>query len=118
MAELTTSTPLSSCCAPEAQDACCEPSEKESCCAANAAGHSCRCAAGQRGDIREAVREKYAAAARAAAAQEGAGCACGPVSTTDKQGAQVFGSALYDNTEAEGATETAVAASLGCGVCE
>ena len=117
MAELTTSEPLSSCCAPEAQAACCAPSEKPSCCAANAAGQSCGCAAGQaRGDIREVVREKYAAAARAAAAQETTSCACGPAGTTDEQGAQVFGSALYDDLQADGATETAVAASLGCGV--
>jgi arsenite methyltransferase len=117
MAELTTSEPLSWCCAPDAQAACCEPSEKQSCCAANAGGQSCGCAAGQgQGDVREVVREKYAAAARAAAAHERTVCACGPVSTTDEQGAQVFGSVLYDDTEAAGATETAVAASLGCGV--
>jgi SAM-dependent methyltransferase len=67
-------------------------------------------------DIREVVREKYAAAARAVAAQETTSCACGPTVTTDEQGAQVFGSALYDNVQADGATETAVAASLGCGV--
>jgi SAM-dependent methyltransferase len=117
MAELTTSEPLSSCCAPQAQAECCAPSAKESCCAANAAGQSCGCAAGQaQGDIREVVREKYAAAARAVAAQETTSCACGPTGTTDEQGAQVFGSALYDNVQADGATETAVAASLGCGV--
>jgi SAM-dependent methyltransferase len=117
MAELTTSEPLSSCCAPQAQAACCEPSEKESCCAANATGQSCGCAAGQpQGDIREVVREKYAAAARAAATQESTSCACGPAGTSDEQGAQVFGSALYDSVQTDGATETAVAASLGCGV--
>jgi arsenite methyltransferase len=117
MAELTTSEPLSSCCAPQAQAECCAPSAKESCCAANAAGQSCGCAAGQaQGDIREVVREKYASAARAVARQETTSCACGPTGTTDEQGAQVFGSALYDNVQADGATETAVAASLGCGV--
>jgi arsenite methyltransferase len=56
--------------------------------------------------IREIVREKYAAAARDAATHEGTRCGCGPE----------FGSALYDGAQAEGATETAVAASLGCGV--
>jgi arsenite methyltransferase len=117
MAELTTSEPPSSCCAPQAQAECCAPSEKDSCCAANAAGQNCGCAAGQaQGDIREVVREKYAAAARAVAAQETTSCACGPAGTTHEQGAQVFGSALYDNVQADGATETAVAASLGCGV--
>jgi arsenite methyltransferase len=60
-------------------------------------------------DIREVVRDKYAAAARAAAdanASE-ASCGCGP---------GVFGSALYADADAEGATHSAVSASLGCGV--
>jgi len=64
-------------------------------------------------DIRETVRERYAAAARAAG--DSSSC-CSPVSTTDAAGTQVFGSVLYDDAEAEGATATAVAASLGCGV--
>jgi arsenite methyltransferase len=60
-------------------------------------------------DIREVVRDKYAAAARAAAdANAGeASCGCGP---------GVFGSALYGDDDAEGATQSAVSASLGCGV--
>ena len=61
-------------------------------------------------DIRETVREKYAAAARAAAAQPAASCGCGP------SGDAVFGSVLYDDAEAAGATTAAVGASLGCGV--
>jgi SAM-dependent methyltransferase len=52
--------------------------------------------------IRESVRERYAAAARG-------GSCCGP--TTES-----FGNSLYSDTDAEGATATAVAASLGCGV--
>jgi len=81
-------------------------------------GGSCGCAAGQNAepDIREAVRERYAAAAQAAAVQRGASCGCGPVSTLDASGTQVFGGALYDSAAAEGATTTAVEASLGCGV--
>jgi SAM-dependent methyltransferase len=63
-------------------------------------------------DVREAVRERYAAAARAAA-EKGSACGCG---TTDATGAQVFGSALYREDHAEGATDAAVEASLGCGV--
>jgi SAM-dependent methyltransferase len=56
-------------------------------------------------DIRETVRERYAAAAR------GGGC-CGPsISTTDEAGTEVFGSALYEGEEG-----AAVEASLGCGV--
>jgi arsenite methyltransferase len=91
MAELT-----SSCCGPAAPDVA-DPSE----------------------DLREVVRAKYAAAARAAAAGTGAPASCcGPseVPLTDTAGTQVFGDALYDAEEADGAPAGAVAASLGCGV--
>ena len=57
-------------------------------------------------DIRETVRERYAAAATG-------GSCCG---VTDEAGTQVFGDALYAPAEVEGATGEAVAASLGCGV--
>src|SRR6476659_5166025 len=50
-------------------------------------------------DIRETVRERYAAAA-------GAGCGC----------ATVFGESLYAGAETEGVPDSAVGASLGCGV--
>jgi arsenite methyltransferase len=122
MAEL--STP-SSCCAPEAQETCCEPSDKEACCSTSAAGGTCGCAAGQasEADIREKVRERYAAAATAVAESAPSGCCgapaaidgCGPdISSKDKQGNEVFGAILYD---AEGeAVPKAVEASLGCGV--
>jgi ubiquinone/menaquinone biosynthesis C-methylase UbiE len=122
MAELITppSTPPSSCCAPEAQETCCEATDKAACCGAGAAGGSCGCSAGEQAseaiDIRETVREKYAAAARAVAEPKRASCGCGPISTTDVAGAQVFGSSLYEGAETEGATATAVQASLGCGV--
>ena len=126
MAELTTDpTPTSGCCAPETQASCCEPSEKDGVLRhARAAGGSCGCSAGQDGarlrpgseDIRETVREKYAAAARAVAEQQGSASCCGPIALTDADETQVFGAALYDDAETEGATATAVAASLGCGV--
>jgi SAM-dependent methyltransferase len=54
-------------------------------------------------DIRETVRERYAAAAR------GGGCCADPA-------VGEFGGELYDAETAEGATESAVAISLGCGV--
>ena len=82
------------------------------------AGGTCGCAAGNAEpapEIRETVRERYAAAARAAAAGQDSSC-CVPVSTTDKAGEQVFGSVLYAESETEGATAAAVEASLGCGV--
>jgi arsenite methyltransferase len=125
MADLiTAATPTSSCCAPEAQASCCEPSEKADCCGAAAAGGSCGCSAGQQGatasaaggqDIRETVREKYAAAARAVA-EQGSGSCCRPIALTDADQTEVFGASLYDEAETQGATATAVAASLGCGV--
>ena len=67
-------------------------------------------------DIRETVREKYAAAARAAADPQGSSSCCGPVELTGADGTQVFGASLYDDAEAGGAPATAVQASLGCGV--
>ncbi|MDP9292883.1 MAG: arsenite methyltransferase [Actinomycetota bacterium] len=55
-------------------------------------------------DIRTMVRERYAAAALTQSS------CCGTTGT------DVFGGALYDATEAAGAPEAAVNASLGCGV--
>jgi arsenite methyltransferase len=123
MAELTTpeATATSSCCAPAEQATCCEPSDKAACCGESAAGGSCGCSSGQQAetvpeDIRETVREKYAAAARAVAEQSGSSSCCGPISLTDADDAQVFGSTLYAGAETDGATAAAVQASLGCGV--
>jgi arsenite methyltransferase len=78
-----------------------------------------------RSDIREAVREKYAAAARAvssgahdaARATEPASGCCGAAascSPADETGA--FGAALYDQAARGEVSEAAVSASLGCGV--
>jgi SAM-dependent methyltransferase len=127
MAELTTdpaatTAPTSSCCSTEAQATCCEPSEKTACCDENAAGGSCGCSAGQTTeapaaeDIRETVRERYAEAARAVATGDPGSCGCSTLSTTDAAGNEVFGAILYEDSQAEGATATAIAASLGCGV--
>jgi arsenite methyltransferase len=101
-----------SCCAPAEQATCCEADQKAACCDAGAADGTCGCAAGPRPqdagtDIREAVRDRYAAAARAVEADGGSSCGCG---------AEVFGADLYADDEADGATAIAVAASLGCGV--
>jgi SAM-dependent methyltransferase len=61
-------------------------------------------------EIREQVRERYAAAAR------GEGSCCGPsVALTDGAGTQVFGDSLYDADEV-GDAAPAIGASLGCGV--
>ena len=79
-------------------------------------------------DVREIVRERYAAAADRIAEGTTSGCACGPseptasccsadadLRTTDADGVEVFGAALYGD-EAAGAGTAAVEASLGCGV--
>jgi hypothetical protein len=58
--------------------------------------------------VRDAVREKYVAAAVAATA--GAAC-CGPA-----DGAGIFGAALYAGSGEPDVPEAAVSASLGCGV--
>src|SRR5215217_5170349 len=71
-------------------------------------------------DIRERVRERYAAAATAVAESAGSGCCgagaaiagCGPdIASTDKHGNEVFGRALYGDAD-----EPAVEAAVGCGV--
>ncbi len=116
----------SACCAQGLRRACCEPSEKADCCGH---GEGCACDAGATAaefEVREQVRERYAAAAGAVAERRpfgeadppaGASRRCGPaVSTTDSSGKQVFGSALYESGEAAAAPQAAVAASLGCGV--
>jgi arsenite methyltransferase len=106
MAELTT-TPVSTCCSTGTQATCREPDA------------NCGCSAGQDtvesvADIRETVRERYAAAARAATAEPSGSC-CG-VATIDATGAEVFGGALYAREDADEAPEAALSASLGCGV--
>jgi arsenite methyltransferase len=112
MAELT-----NNCCTAAAQATCCEPSDKADCCGDTQAD-VCGCAAGQGHapapearetdlDVREIVRERYAAAASALATAPGSVC-CSPA---DEAG--VFGAPLYSDT---GETSAAVSGSLGCGV--
>jgi SAM-dependent methyltransferase len=104
MAELTPTT-TSECCNTEQRASCCEPADKAGCCSSESS--TCGCSAGQtvdQQDVREVVRERYAAAARA-----------GVTRLTDGDGIEVFGAALYDEQDAEDASG-AVAASLGCGV--
>ena len=122
MADLTTAPDAApSCCTTKAQATCCAPADKDACCGTAAAGGSCGCSAGRQtsepgADIRETVREKYAAAARAAATQRSGSCCAGAFTTTDAGGTDVFGSTLYSADERDGATAGAVSASLGCGV--
>jgi len=74
-------------------------------------------------DIREIVREKYAAAAKVVAtgqaggSESGSGCcgsgspSCSPVNATGE-----FGATLYNEASREHLPQAAVSASLGCGV--
>jgi arsenite methyltransferase len=103
------------CCSSEAQASCCEPESKDECCGSKQ-DRGCGCSAdatepglatASASVVRETVREKYAAAARTAAAGDTACC-----SPADVVGG--FGSMLYADTEE--APEVAVSASLGCGV--
>ena len=120
MAELDTA-----CRTPQTQATCCEPDQKADCCGEHHAV-GCGCSAGTHETVseelvRETVREKYAAAARAAAqpisAQQQVACcgpeavACSPADTTG-----VFGGTLYDPATGEGVPAAALNASLGCGV--
>ncbi len=116
MADMTTTdTTIDPCCAPEEQATCCEPSQKASCCGD---GEACGCDAGTTpthvSDVRERVRERYAAAAtQVTTADPGAGC-CAPSETFDG-GSEVFGAALYALSDHEQLPDTATLASLGCG---
>lgn len=124
MAELSTAetsaeeTTDASCCAPEAQSTCCEPAAKTDCCG-DRHDEGCGCDAGKEnettaGDIRERVRERYAAAAtQVTRADPGPGC-CAPSQAFDG-GGEVFGAALYELGEREQLPDTARLASLGCG---
>ncbi|MBV9414503.1 MAG: hypothetical protein JO363_05945 [Solirubrobacterales bacterium] len=72
-------------------------------------------------DIRETVREKYAAAVRAAAepnitAGRGGCCGSGEPSCGLADAAGVFGGGLYDEATGADIPEAALNASLGCGV--
>jgi len=68
-------------------------------------------------DVRERVRDRYAAAARTASAVGSEAPCCGAdVALTDAHGTQVFGDVLYGEVDAGGASSAAISASLGCGV--
>jgi arsenite methyltransferase len=76
-------------------------------------------------DIRETVRERYAAAARAAsrgsygqarAVESESGCCGGAAGCSPADQTGVFGAALYDEAAREDVPAAAVSASLGCGV--
>ncbi|MGA7397317.1 MAG: arsenite methyltransferase [Solirubrobacterales bacterium] len=108
---------VNDCCAPEAQESCCEPEAKDDCCGE---GSGCGCDAGkdqlvpaEAGDIKEVVRERYAAAATNASGRD-ASCCSNDTVITDEQRA-VFGSNLYEDGDRDSVPEAAQLISLGCG---
>jgi arsenite methyltransferase len=65
-------------------------------------------------DVREVVRERYAAAAVAASGGGSTSCCGNPAGITEEQ-RDVFGAELYENDDREALPEAAQLASLGCG---
>ena len=112
MAELEN---VSDCCASETRRDCCEPEAKDECCGE---GPGCGCGAGQDNapvtdNLKEAVRERYAAAATGASARDASCCANDTVITEEQRA--VFGSDLYADGDRAALPEAARLASLGCG---
>ena len=112
---------VASCCSPAAQESCCEPDAKSDCCG-GAAG-DCGCSEGetQASDLREVVRDRYAAAARSVSAGRVAccgpsdqSCGCG-TDIPDACGDQTFGAGLYEASDRSQLPDAAKLASLGCG---
>jgi hypothetical protein len=56
---------MSPCCSNREQEDCCDPAEKDSCCTAGTASCGCSAGAVAAADLREPVRERYAASASA-----------------------------------------------------
>ena len=69
-------------------------------------------------EVRENVRDKYAAAAKTAAATSERGGCCGTqaVSCSPADSDGVFGASLYDQAAGDSVPTAAINASLGCGV--
>ncbi len=116
MAELETAeAKTTSCCSSAAQETCCEPEAKSECCGeAHDAG--CGCSpdqATEAEDVREVVRERYAAAATAASSASASWCGDAPVITHEQR--QTFGASLYGSEDRKALPDAAQFASLGCG---
>jgi arsenite methyltransferase len=67
-------------------------------------------------DIRETVRKRYAAAATKGAPGDASCCAPIHLTASPTDDTKVFGGGLYDDTTREGVPDSALDASLGCGV--
>jgi SAM-dependent methyltransferase len=66
-------------------------------------------------ELREQVRERYAAAARGLAAGCGCGCDCESIGCCGEEATTLFGQGLYGAGDRASLPEGAAAASLGCG---
>jgi SAM-dependent methyltransferase len=66
-------------------------------------------------ELRDEVRERYAASARAVISGTGVACDCSHPGTTCEEEGHVFGAALYDEAVYESLPPDALLASLGCG---
>ncbi len=108
----------SECCPPAAQEDCCEPEAKAFCCGEDHADGGCGCPEHEGDELKQVVRERYAAAARSVGGGEtpGASCCSGAEVISDEQRA-VFGAGLYDDADGDRdeLPDAARLASLGCG---
>lgn len=109
----------SDCCSASAQATCCEPEAKGKCCGTEHQAGACGCSAGAEtvpddGDeLRDRVRDRYAAAAVRAGGAD-ASC-CGQAAMITDEQRDAFGSSLYDDSERDALPDVAKLASLGCG---
>jgi arsenite methyltransferase len=105
-----------SCCSPATQETCCEPEAKGECCGPEHEAGTCGCEAAEArsgDDVREAVRERYAAAALATSTGD-ASC-CGDAAAITHEQREAFGSEQYEDADREALPDAAKLASLGCG---
>jgi len=117
MAELETAPDRpGSCCSPADQESCCPPEDKGDCCGPEHGAGSCGCGAGDDAgppEIRERVRERYAAAATNVEGRDASCCSGGGVITDEQRDA--FGAGLYEAGDRDAIPDAASLASLGCG---
>jgi len=119
MAELeTVADQTESCCSAAAQESCCTPEEKGECCRPEHEAGSCGCSPAEAEapgeDVRERVRQRYAAAAKTAGEGSGACCGSDAAVITGEQ-RQAFGAGLYGDGDRDALPDAAKLASLGCG---
>ena len=116
MAELKTvetETDDAGCCSPAPQETCCEPESKAGCCDTHGGGCGCGEGRSREDEVREVVRERYAAAAAATAGGD-ASC-CGAATVISDEQRDVFGAGLYADDDRDALPDAARLASLGCG---